>query len=386
MTPQDSLDRFASAKLDVLAASQRRRTFSHTARGADLIAERGGRSLISFCDNDYLGLTHHPAVKAAARAALDRYGVGAGASRLITGNHPLYAELERLLARLKGAEAALVFGSGYLANAGIIPALVGPEDLILIDALGHACLFAGARAARGRVEIFPHNDVEAAEAILIRHRAEHPRCMLLTEGVFSMDGDRAPLAPLAALCARWDAWLLTDDAHGLGVVGGGRGSAFAAGLSARDVPLQMGTLSKAVGSYGGYLCASAPVIDLLRSRGRTMVYSTGLPPATVAASVAALALIADGAEGLCARPLALARRFTEALGLPAPASPIVPLIMGSPQRALDGAARLGDAGFLVMAIRAPTVPPGTERLRLTFSAAHTEADVDRLARAVEHLL
>lgn len=381
-----SLDDFAHDKLRALSAQQRRRALTATARGPGLQAVRDQRALISFCDNDYLGLSHHPDVKAAAAAALDRYGAGAGASRLITGEIPLYRDLEDRLSALKGSAAALVFGSGYLANTGVIPALVGPGDLILIDALSHSCLFAGAQMSRAEIVIFPHNDVAALRGHLDGLRAAHRRCMVITEGVFSMDGDLAPLAALAALCRRHDAWLLTDDAHGLGVIGQGRGSAAAAGLTAEDVPLQMGTLSKAAGSYGGYVCASAAVVDLLKSRGRTLVYSTGLPPATLAASVAALDFIGAEAEGRCQRPVALARRFAAALGLPTPEAPIVPIVLGHPQRALDAAGALQDAGYLVSAIRAPTVPPGTERLRLTFSAAHREEDVDGLARAVDHCL
>ncbi|MFN3197449.1 MAG: aminotransferase class I/II-fold pyridoxal phosphate-dependent enzyme [Bradymonadia bacterium] len=381
-----TLDDFAQEKLHRLSAAQLRRRITPTARGPGLEALRDGHNLVSFCDNDYLGLSHDPRVKAAAVEAIERSGAGAGASRLITGDNPLYCALERRLAHLKGTADALVFGSGYLANTGVIPALMGPDDLIVIDALSHACLFAGARLARSRCEIFAHNDVDAAAAIMQAHRAQTRRCMLITEGVFSMDGDLAPLSALAALARRWDAWLLTDDAHGLGVIGNGRGSAAAAGLTTEDVPLQMGTLSKAVGSYGGYLCASAPVIDLLRTRGRTLVYSTGLPPATLAASEMALRIIHDEADTLCGRPVMLAQRFAAALALPTPETPIVPLIMGSPTRALAGADHLLAEGYLVSAIRAPTVPVGTERLRLTFSAAHTEAQVDGLIEAVRPLL
>jgi 8-amino-7-oxononanoate synthase len=204
----------------------------------------------------------------------------------------------------------------------------------------------------------------------------------VTEGVFSMDGDVAPLAELAAVAAEHDAWLMTDDAHGLGVVGGGRGSSAAAGTR---VPLQMGTLSKAVGAYGGYLCASAPVVALVRNRARSFVYSTGLPPGTVAAAARALDVIASDVE-LVRRPLALARSFTAELGLPPAASAIVPLVLGSAARALAAAARLEEAGFLVAPIRPPTVPTGTARLRFTFSAAHTERQVRSLAAAVAPLL
>jgi 8-amino-7-oxononanoate synthase len=341
---------------------------------------RNGRRLLSFSCNDYLNLSHHPAVKEAAAAALRQYGVGSGASRLVTGNHSLFTELETRLARLKETEAACVFGSGYLANTGIIPALAGPDDLLVMDELAHACLHTGARLSRARVLIFRHNDVQHAERLLSEHRAAHRHAMLVTEGVFSMDGDLAPLPELAATARRFDTWLLSDDAHGLGVVGNGRGSAFASGRKA-DVPLQMGTLSKAVGGYGGYLCASQAVIDLVRTRARTFIYSTGLPPATVAAAVAALDIIA-GDPDYAALPLAKARRFTRRLGLPDATSPIVPVILGDTDATLQAAVLLEAEGFLVVPIRPPTVPAGTARLRVTFSAAQPDAEVDRLADVI----
>src|SRR5579862_1152554 len=246
-----SLDRFACGKLATLERAQLRRSPVVTARQG-IYAERDGRRLLSFSCNDYLNLSGHPAIIKAAIEAAERYGVGAGASRLVTGNHPLYDELEGRLARLKGTEAACVFGSGYLANIGIIPALAGSGDLILVDELSHACIHAGAKLSGASVQRYCHGDVAHAEALLAEHRGGHAHALIATDGVFSMDGDLAPLKELSALAQRHDAWLLADDAHGLGVVGRGRGSAFA--TSDSDVPLQMGTLSKAVGVYGGYLC------------------------------------------------------------------------------------------------------------------------------------
>jgi len=375
----DSLDRFAAAKLAALDRGGLRRSLAETARGA-LTVERDGRRLLSFSCNDYLNLTHHPAIKAAAVAAIERYGLGSGSSRLVTGNHPLYAELESRLARLKGSEAACVFGSGFLANTGIIPALIGPDDLVLLDELSHACLWAGARLARATVLAFRHNDVGHAEELLRSHRAHHPRVLIATDGVFSMDGDLAPLLELGLLARRYDAWLLSDDAHGIGVVGGGRGSTFA-GARPADVPLQMGTLSKAIGAYGGYLCASRPVIELMHNRARTLVYSTGLPPSVVAGALAALDLI-ESDPAYAALPLAKARAFTRRAGLPEAQSPIVPIILGSAQAALAAARRLEDDGFLAVAIRPPTVPEGTARLRLAFTAAHPDDAIARLADLV----
>ena len=375
-----SLDEFATAKLGELERSSLRRALVDTTRVTGIWLLRNGRRLLSFCCNDYLNLTHHPAVKEAAIEALRVYGVGAGASRFVTGNHPLFSELESRLARLKGMEAACVFGSGYLANLGIIPALVGPDDLVLIDELAHACLWAGARLARAAVVPFRHADASHVELLLSQLRHGHRRTLIATDGVFSMDGDIAPLHGLAALAQRHDAWLMSDDAHGLGVVGGGRGSNFVEGTRA-EVPLQMGTLSKALGSYGGYICASAAVVDLIRNRARTVIYSTGLPPAIVAAAIAALDVI-EREPGYAALPLAKAKAFARRAGLPEPVSPIVPVLLGEAEAALKASRLLEDHGFLVVAIRPPTVPAGTARLRLTFTAQHPDHEVERLADVV----
>ncbi len=373
-----SLDEFASGKLAALEHARLRRMPVVTARQG-IYAERGGRRLLSFSCNDYLNLSQHPAIIKAAVEATRRYGVGAGASRLVTGNHPLYDELETRLARLKGAAAACVFGSGYLANIGIIPALVGPDDLVLVDEFSHACIHAGAKLSGATVRRFRHADAADAEAVLAEHRAGHSRALVATDGVFSMDGDLAPLAALARLAERFDAWLLADDAHGLGVVGRGRGSTFANGPA--DVPLQMGTLSKAVGAYGGYLCASQPVIALMRTRARPFIYSTGLPPAVVAAAIASLDLIERDPDYV-GQPLRKARLFTRALNLPQAQSAIVPIVVGGAEAALSASAMLEREGFLVVAIRPPTVPVGTARLRFAFTAQHPDAEIERLAGIV----
>jgi len=374
-----SLDVFAWDKLAALEQQRLRRAPVVTERQG-IYAERNGRRLLSFSCNDYLNLTHHPALIAAAVEATKHYGVGAGSSRLVTGNHPLYDELESRLARLKATETACVFGSGYLANTGIIPSLAGPDDLILVDELSHACINAGAKLSGANVHRYRHCDVEHAEALMAAHRANHPRALIVTDGVFSMDGDLAPLRELSRLAERFDAWLLADDAHGLGVVGGGRGSAFANG-KAVDVPLQMGTLSKAIGGYGGYLCASQAVIDLMRTRARTFIYSTGLPPAVVAAAIAAIDVI-EGDPGYAAEPLRKARNFARATNLPKPQSAIVPVILGEADAVLAASQLLEEEGFLVVAIRPPTVPQGTARLRFAFTAQHPDADIERLAEFV----
>jgi 8-amino-7-oxononanoate synthase len=373
-----SLDEFADGKLAALERAKLRRTLSVTARDG-IYAERGGRRFLSFSCNDYLNLSGHPAIIKAAVEAAERHGVGAGASRLVTGNHPLYDALEGRLAKLKGTDAACVFGSGYLANTGIIPALVGGGDLLLVDELSHACINGGATLSGAAVHRYRHNDVMDAKALLDAHRAGHPHALIATDGVFSMDGDLAPLSELSALAQQYDAWLLADDAHGLGVVGGGRGSAFANGPT--DVPLQMGTLSKAVGAYGGYLCASQSVIDLMRTRARSFIYSTGLPPPVVAAAIAALDLIATEPDYV-ARPLQKARLFARALNLPEAQSAIVPVIIGDTDATLAASHMLEDEGFLVVPIRPPTVPAGTARLRFAFTAQHPDAEIERLAGIV----
>ena len=375
-----SLEDFATEKLAGLEAKRLRRSLAETIRTDGLWVERDGRRLLSFSCNDYLNLTHHPAVKAAAIAAVDAYGAGAGASRLVTGNHPLLARLEERLARLKGTDAACVFGSGYLANLGIIPSLVGPGDFVAVDELAHACIRAGAKLSGAAVAVFHHNDVAHLEELLRERRQNHRHALVATDGVFSMDGDLAPLDRLSDACRAWNAWLLSDDAHGLGVVGQGRG-AVRAFAGRPEVPLQMGTLSKAVGSYGGYLCASNPVIDFIKTRARTLIYSTGLPPAAAAAALAALDLIESDA-GLTAAPLAKARAFTRAAGLPEATSAVVPIIVGEAGAALDASRRLEAEGFLVVAIRPPTVPEGTARLRLAFTAGHPDAEIARLADLV----
>src|SRR5215470_1277422 len=378
-----SVDDFARAKLAGLESQSLLRSLVDTARTDGVWMERGGRRVLSFSCNDYLNLAQHEAIKRAAIEAIQRHGVGAGASRLVTGNHPLYAELEERLARLKGTEAACVFGSGYLANTGIIPALVGPDDLILIDELSHACLHAGAKLSGAITELYRHADVDHAEALLAANRDRKKRALIATDGVFSMDGDTAPLAALSELAQRFDAWLISDDAHGLGVVGGGRGSAFVNGAATLpiEVPLQMGTLSKAIGAYGGYLCASRAVVDLMRTRARTFIYSTGLPPGVVAASIAALKVIEQD-PAYAAKPLRKARLFTRSLNLPDAQSAIVPLIVGDTAAALAASDLLRDYGFLVIAIRPPTVPAGTARLRFSFTALHDDDDIARLAEMV----
>lgn len=398
-----ALDDFCREKLAALEKKHRRRQPATLRRLPGGYIEKNGKKLLSFSCNDYLGLSTDAAVQARVQALLAEYGEagGSGASRLVTGNHPLYDALEAKLAALKGTEAACVFGSGYLANLSIIPALLGKGDLILADRLVHACMIDGAKLADARLLRFAHNDSDSLRQLLQQHRADHRHCLILTESVFSMDGDRAPLAALQALAEEYDSWLYVDDAHGLGVSAHSRNRASAtlsamasslspspcrgrAGEGVDSIPLHMGTLSKAVGAYGGYLCASQPVIDYMKSTARGLIFTTALPPVVLAQALAGLEVIEQDTERV-ARPLALARRFTDALHLPEAQSAIVPMIIGEEATALAMSAALEEAGFLVSAIRPPTVPPGTARLRFTFSAAHREENVDRLVEAVQEL-
>ncbi|MEL7113569.1 MAG: aminotransferase class I/II-fold pyridoxal phosphate-dependent enzyme, partial [Pseudomonadota bacterium] len=330
--------------------------------------DRGGDELISFCDNDYLGLATDPRVIAAAQAAAIQWGVGAGASRLVTGDHPLNETVEAKLAEMKGTEGARLFGSGYLANIGTIPVLVGRNDRIIMDDTSHACMHAGAQLSGAQIILFKHNNAEHLRAHLqVPHAG---RTLVLTETVFSMDGDLAPLEDISALCQQFGAWLMTDDAHGLGIIN-----------QNNPADIQMGTLSKAAGSYGGYVCGPKPVMELLTNRARSLIFTTGLPPTVLAATLEALSIIeAEPERG--ARALELARLFCDLMGLDRPDSTIVPVILGEERAALQASEYLKRDGFLVAAIRPPTVAEGTSRLRITFSATHEETSVRALAASL----
>ena len=376
-TNQNSLDIFCAEKINKLEKGASFRKLKTTHRVAEAQSHQAGKSLISFSCNDYLGLSHHPTLLEKANEAARLYGTGAAASRLITGNYPLLEELEEKLAKLKNTQACLVFGSGFLANIGLIPALAGSDDLILVDELAHACLNSGARMSGAKVIRFKHNDCADLENHLTGQRKSSSKCLILTDTVFSMDGDLAPLPALRDIANRYDSWLVTDDAHGIGVIGAGRGGGFAF-----DPPVvadvQMGTLSKALGSYGGYVCGSQKLIDLLVNRARSFVYSTGLPPMSTAAALAALEIIEQDPT-LVDKPLAYAKQLCDRVGIPTPQSPIVPVIFGDNDTVMAVSEKLANEGFLVSAIRPPTVPDNTARLRIAFNASHKTADIDRLA-------
>lgn len=381
-----SLDDFAARKLEERDREGLRRTLVPVERAGRVVRHGGreGPELVNFASNDYLGLSRHPAVIAAAKEGASR-GAGATASRLVVGHDRDMEALESELAGLKGTQAATLFGSGYHANLGVIPAVVGPGDAIVIDGLAHACLRSGARLSRAHVHVVPHNRVDAASEWLHANRSAYRNVLLVTEGVFSMDGDLAPLDGWAQLGWDLDAWLLVDDAHGTGVTGRGRGTVRQFGLSGTEVPLQIGTLSKALGGYGGFLGSSQVVAQLMPNRARTLVYSTGLPPSAVFAARAAVRLVQE-VDGPRQRLERHGFRLAEALDLPSPRAAIVPIELGQPERALEAQARLAEAGLWVPAMRAPTVPDGTDRLRVSLSAAHTEEDVERLIDGLKDVL
>lgn len=371
------------AALDAVRARGEYRTISDlrmesAARGTG----RDGTARLVFHSNDYLGMTHEPAVIAAARDAL-RWGTGSGGARLTSGASFELSDLEAELARFKGYEAALVFNTGYMTNLGVLYGLADKRDVIFSDSLNHASLIDGCRISRARVAVYPHSDMDALRRLLRDTPCEGER-FIITDGVFSMDGDVADLPALAELAHTYNARLLVDDAHATGVIGEtGRGTAEYWHLPG-VIDLQVGTLSKALGSEGGFLCASRPVVEWLRNRSRPFIFSTAIGPAAAAAALAALRLLeADPVHylGRLRRNTALLRDALTEAGLPLLAghTPILPLVMGDPGKTAAFAARCRAEGLLLSAIRPPSVPEGTSRIRLTVTAAHSTDDIDRAA-------
>jgi 8-amino-7-oxononanoate synthase len=345
----------------------------------------GENQLINFGSNDYLGLASDPRVIDAATGAAWRFGWGAGASPLVSGWRAAHEELAEAVARFENTEAAVVFPSGFAANCGTIAALVGPGDAVYADRLSHACLIAGAKLSGASLRVFPHNDADRLEATLRREQGRYRRCLIVTEGVFSMDGDLAPLAALVAIAERFGAMLLVDEAHATGVIGpDGRGACSSSGVADR-VPIRVGTLSKALGSIGGFVAGSNRLIAHLVNRASTLLFSTALPPAAASAALVALR-IAEAEpwrrERACSLADRLRRELSAAYAISESTGPIVPLIVGQPVEALRLAGALSQLGLFVPAIRAPTVPRGTDRLRITVTAAHTDEDIARLIAAL----
>lgn len=377
------VDAWAEETLSALSRAHLRRFLEPLESPQGPSVRVAGDTFLNFSSNDYLGLANHPQVIEAGRAALLRHGLGAGASRLLVGDSLAHASLERALARFVGTPAALLFNSGYAANLGVLTALFGPGDVLFSDALNHASLVDGCRLSRAQVVVYPHRDVEALEALVRAHPGR--RRAVVTDSVFSMDGDRAPLRAVSQLCRENQLALMVDEAHATGVLGArGRGLTELEGV---EVDLHVGTLSKALGGLGAYVCSSEAIRELLLNRARSLVFSTALPPAVCVAAEAALGLLQEAPR----RAVLLSRMEQLCAGLRAlgfearPDSAIFCVVMGSSELALAASAQLRRAGLLVKATRPPTVPQGTARLRIAVSAAHSEEDVEHLLVALAAL-
>lgn len=351
-----------------------------------------GHRLVNFGSNDYLGLARSPKLAAAATAAIKEYGVGAGASRLLTGTHPPHKNLEDRLARFKGTESALTFTSGYAAAVGVIPALMGGNDVVIADKFCHACLIDGIRLSGAVVRIYPHNHLGKLESHLRWAETNYPenRVLVVTESIFSMDGDAALLRETVELKDRFGALLLVDEAHALGIIGpGGRGLVAELDLAER-VEVQMGTLSKALGASGGYVAGSQALIQLVLNRARSIIYSTAPPPMIVAAALAALNLV-DSQEGeerrlrLRARIHQLEESLPEQFKRSGGCGSIFPILIGGEALSMEAAALARENGLLVPAVRFPTVPKNKARLRASLTADHTEEQIDMLTAFLKRL-
>jgi 8-amino-7-oxononanoate synthase len=348
-----------------------------------------GRELLNFCSNDYLGLANHPHLIDALKRAADSYGVGSGSAHLVSGHSRAHHCLEEELAEFSGYPRALLFSTGYMANLGVISALLGPGDGVFEDRLNHASLLDGALLSRARLSRYPHADIPALERQLGGSRTREK--MLVSDGVFSMDGDIAPLPALAACAQAHDAWLMVDDAHGFGVLGDqGRGSLEHFGLGPQQVPIYMATLGKALGSFGAFIAGSETLIETLINQARPYIYTTAMPAAQAEVSRASLALLQSEAWRRDTLHHLIARFRQGAAQLALPLMPsdtaIQPLPLGSATRALALSEALLQEGMLISAIRPPTVPQGSARLRITLSAAHHEEDIDRLLETLARLL
>lgn len=371
-------------RLQRLEAQSLRRRIRPLGSGTGPVVTLEGRSVILLASNDYLGLAGHPTLKQAAISATERYGVGAGAARLISGTLPPHDELETALAKFKGTEAALVFGSGYLANIGLIPALIESGGLILADRLSHASLVDGCRLSGADFRVFRHRDMNHLETLLSTRAAGRP-ILIVTDGVFSMDGDLAPLPHLVDLAERYEAKLYVDDAHGTGLLGAqGRGTLEHFGLESR-VPFHMGTLGKALGTSGAYVVGQESAIQYFVNRARSFLFTTSPPPATAASTMAALAVLQSEPDRR-ARLWENRRRLFDGfkrLGyrMTDSASPIIPLIVGKAEQAVALADHLLLLGVYAPAVRPPTVPPNTSRIRVTVTSEHTPAHLETALEA-----
>lgn len=362
----------------------RKRRLLESAQQPEVVVD--GQPYLGFCSNDYLGLANHPDIITAFKKASDTYGVGSGASHLVLGHSRAHHELEEALAEFTGRPRTLLFSTGYMANIGTINALLGKQDAVFEDRLNHASLLDGGLLSGARFQRYHHNNAEQLATRL--EQSDSPRKLAVTDGVFSMDGDLADLCELSTVTTQKDAWLMVDDAHGIGTLGKtGGGCVEHFGLSMQQVPVLMGTLGKAFGTSGAFVAGSEELIETLIQHARTYIYTTAMPPAVAAATLASLRLVIDG-EARREKLNRLIQRFRqggEQLGLPLMASDtaIQPLLVGSTEQALAMSQHLEQAGFFVSAIRPPTVPAGSARLRVTITAAHTERQIDRLIEALD---
>ncbi len=373
-------------KLQQLADHSLRRTLSPLESATGPVVQSAGRKVLLLSSNDYLGLATHPEVVQAAVQATERYGAGSGASRLVSGTLPPHVHLEESLAKFKGTESSLLFGSGYLANLGVIPALIGRGDLIVADRLCHASLIDGCRLSQADLRIFRHGDAAHLEMVL-RRRGTNRRTLIVTEGLFSMDGDLAPLPALVSLAERYEATLYVDDAHGTGIMGPtGRGTIEHFGLETR-VPFHMGTLSKALGSHGAYLVGPTDVVQYLINVARPFIFTTALPPAIAAAAAVAVTVVQREPERRARLWSNRQHLFhgLQSLGfrMTPTESPILPVMVGDAAQATAFADRLLAHGVYATAIRPPTVPDGTSRIRFTVTSEHTTPQLDEALQAVK---
>lgn len=381
----ESLRRYCAEDLRLLAEQGLRRRLRVWVGPPGPRARVDGREVIALGSNDYLGLAGHPAVRKAAGVAMAAHGVGSGGARLVCGNRPLHEELEEALAAWKGTDAAVLFNTGYMANLGTIAALAGPGDLIVSDELNHASIIDGCRLSRAEVRVYRHADPQHAGEILGAERGRFRRCLLVTDGVFSMDGDLAPLPELCGLAEGHDAWLMVDDAHATGVLGEtGAGTAEHLGVEGR-VPIQMGTLGKALGAEGGFVAGGLELAEFLRHRSRPFVFSTAPAPAVVAAALAAVEVARrePALRRAVREHAAYLRRGLADLGFRVPVgeTPIIPVLVGEAVATMRLADALLERGVFAPCIRPPAVPPGTSRLRVTVSAAHGRDDLDMALEA-----
>lgn len=352
-----------------------------------------GLKLVSFADNDYLGLTDYYKLKKVAIKATEKYGVGAGSSRYITGNNVFYQKIEEKIAKIKNREASLLFSSGYSVAIGVVPALVGRGDLVVADRLIHSCLIDGVKLSGAKMMRFAHNDIMNCENILIQNRHSFSRCLIISESIFSMDGDVGKINDLWSLAKKFNSGLLIDEAHSFGVKDFTipKKNLAKKNLAKKDLSvknsafyLQMGTLSKAVGVIGGYVAGNEIIIKYLKNFAKTAIYSTALPPAVLASIYESLKIIAKGDRAF--KAWRNVDYFCDLMNFPKPKSLIVPIIVGDNKRALDIANYVKNQGFIISAIRPPTVPVGGARLRITFSTNHRKKDIEKLAKIVKKSL